>query len=158
MIKLEMNLGGAAIYRNTCCMCCGIPQVSPQYFKNPEGKAVRATVDHVLLRSLGGSSSELNLVTMCYDCNQLRGNLFAELPEFIDWYWSSEDLPVLKNFSYLSEQPRNKRVKYIPSGGKALPSKNNSVPIKIVEMNGIKYQEYKHPLFGTSMVRLENTK
>ena len=37
-----------------------------------------------------------------------------------------------------------------------LPSQNKSVPTRIVEMNGVKYQEYKHPLFGTSLIKIED--
>jgi hypothetical protein len=106
---------------------------------------------------------------MCYDCNQTRSNLFAELQQFIDWYWSDKPLPVKKNFSYLNENPnyltRNKvvnsstknkkttndEVKKIP----VLVSKNNSVPTRIVQMNGSMYQEYLHPLFGTSLIKIE---
>ena len=152
------------VYRNTCCMCCGIPQVSKQYFKKLDGTLVRYTVDHVLLRSLGGSNHMDNLVPMCYDCNQIRSNHFAELQEFLDWYWSGEDLPVLKNFSYLKDKPNFKhsaskkkinttQYKDIPVLGK----KENSVPGNVIYLKGIAYQEYKHPVYGTSLVRIKDS-
>lgn len=163
-------INDAIIYRNTCCACCGIPQVSPKYFRKMDGTLVRHTVDHDKLRSLGGSNSIENLVSMCYDCNQTRGDLFAGLQEYIDWYWSDEPLPKVKNFSYLRENPNNtdvflKRRDFeknslnitksfidIP----VLPSKNKSIPMNIVELNGVKYQEYKHPLYGISLIKIED--
>ena len=152
------------VYRNTCCMCCGIPQVSKQYFKKLDGTLVRFTVDHVLLRSLGGSNHMDNLVPRCYDCNQVRSNHFAELPEFLDWYWSGEDLPVLKNFSYLKDKPRFKsslsrkkinitQYNDIPVIGK----KENSVSGNAIYLNGIAYREYNHPVYGNSLVRIKDS-
>ncbi|SOK59323.1 hypothetical protein [Yersinia phage fHe-Yen9-03] len=166
MIKLELNNIAPNAYRNTCCMCCGIPQISRQFFKTHDGKLVQATVDHVVLRSLGGSSEAENLVMMCYDCNQLRANLFAELNQFIDWYWSDDELPRTKNFSYLKDNPKYKhkftfnktytKHKSPSSVGIVLPSKNSSVALNVIEMNGVKYQEYKHPLFGNSLIKIED--
>jgi len=155
------------IYRNTCCACCGIPQVSQKYFQKLDGTLVQHTVDHDLLRSLGGANTVDNLVSMCYDCNQTRSNLFAELPQYLDWYWSEEPLPTFKNYSYLNEKPFVKRDKHVVSSSylrlnkmntteiTILPSKNNSVPTRIVVLNGSKYQEYKHPQFGTSLIKIE---
>lgn len=172
----------AIIYRNTCCACCGIPQVSPKYFQKLDGTLVRHTLDHDKLRSLGGSNSIDNLVSMCYDCNQTRADLFAGLQEYIDWYWSDEPLPKVKNFSYLREKPKSTEV-FVKRGASVkrsgsflrlnkgfvdkssnksadnipvLPSQNKSVPTRIVEMNGVMYQEYKHPLFGTSLIKIED--
>lgn len=141
------------VYRNVCCMCCGIPQVSKNYFKKLDGTLVRYTQDHVFLRSLGGSNCIDNLVPMCYDCNQLRGNLFAELTEFLEWYWSGEPLPVSKNFSYLTKPKKITKEDYnwIPKLG----SNTISVPVKVVYLNGVAYQEYKHPTFGTSLIKIE---
>lgn len=158
--ELEMHW----TYKNTCCMCCGIPQVSGKYFSN-NGRAVRATVDHILLRSLGGTSGIDNLAVMCYDCNHLRGNLFAEMQEFIDWYWSDEELPKQKNFSYLNENP-SKKVPYYQrfSFGPAsivppeLPKQESkSEVVDIVVLKGVEYIQYKHPLFGNSLIKKENT-
>ena len=151
------------VYRNACCMCCGIPQVSKQYFKKLDGTLVRYTVDHVLLRSLGGPNSIDNLVPMCYDCNQLRGNLFAELTEFLQWYWSGEAIPVLKNFSYLKDKPKSNSVsnkKISTNQYKGIPVisiKQTSVPGKVVYLNGVPHQEYKHPIYGTSLVRIKDS-
>lgn len=152
------------VYRNACCMCCGIPQVSKQYFKKLDGTLVRYTVDHVFLRSLGGSNSIDNLVPMCYDCNQMRGNLFAELTEFLQWYWSGEPLPVLKNFSYLKDKPKSNIVQHKKISGNqyngipVLTSKKISVPVKVVYLDGVAYQEYKHPIYGTSLIKIEDSK
>lgn len=174
-------------YRNTCCMCCGIPQVSVRNFQKNDGTLVRSTVDHVLLRSLGGANTVDNLVLMCHDCNQMRGNLFAELDEFIFWYWSDTPLPKEKNFSYLRDSPRTRRHKFTFNGNNFVrvsrsldeinevtkpirvqknmdssqkipvlePKSSQSVLIGTVEMNGYVYEQYKHPLFGTSMVKVE---
>lgn len=176
------------VYRNTCCMCCGIPQESSRFFIKEDGTKVLATVDHVLLRSLDGPNTPDNLVLMCFDCNQMRGNLFAELSEFIDWYWSDTPLPKQKNFSYLREKKRstskfnrytfkgNSFVKSSPSildeddntirvshkninskpTTPVLKSKSSSVLIGTIELNGYKYEQYKHPLFGTSLVKVES--
>jgi hypothetical protein len=175
----------AVIYRNTCCACCGIPQVSPKYFQKLDGTLVRHTLDHDKLRSLGGLNTADNLVSMCYDCNQTRGDLFAGLQEYIDWYWSEEPLPKVKNFSYLREKPKSAEV-FVKRGASVkrsgsflrlnkgfvhnstendirpennitvLPNQNKSVPTRIIEMNGVKYQEYKHPLFGKSLIKIED--
>lgn len=159
-------------YRNTCCMCCGIPQVSQQYFIKADKTLVKATVDHVLLKSLGGSSNQKNLVLMCYDCNQLRANHFAELDEFIDWYWSGVEKIPARNFSYLSENPKKKKHYRFTFGAEpvntkpwktavnphvpiVLEKKHESIPLDIVEMNGVKYRHYKHPLFGNSLIKIE---
>lgn len=159
-----------AIYRNTCCACCGIPQVSSKYFQRMDGTLVRHTLDHDKLRSLGGSNSLDNLVSMCYYCNQTRADLFAGLQEYIDWYWSDEPLPKVKNFSYLREKPKSTEncsgsflrlnrsisTNVINTNITVLPSKTKSIPIRIIEINGVKYQEYKHPLFGTSLIKIED--
>lgn len=163
-------------------MCCGIPQVSVRYFMKNDGTQVRSTVDHVLLRSLGGANTVDNLVLMCHDCNQMRGNLFAELDEFIFWYWSGEPLPKEKNFSYLRDKPgtskhrftfnnvsssvnnerkdtkirvKNYNTKDVLSIPVLEPKSSQSVLIGTVEMNGYVYEQYKHPLFGTSMVKVD---
>lgn len=169
MLEFEKDANSIA-YRGTCCMCCGIPQVSRQYFIKADKTLVQATVDHVLLKSLGGSSNQNNLVLMCYDCNQLRANHFAELDEFIDWYWSGEENIPERNFSYLNENPkRKKRYRFtfgpapvqetkpckIAINTPVLEKKHESIPLDIVEMNGVKYRHYKHPLFGNSLIKIE---
>jgi|AGFT01.1.fsa_nt_gi hypothetical protein len=50
------------------------------------GKARSLTVDHDLLKSLGGTDSEANYNPLCYNCNQIRGSRFAEFKEFKEWY------------------------------------------------------------------------
>ena len=156
-------------YRNTCCMCCGIPLKNEKYFEKEDGTLVRCTVDHVLLKSLNGQNTIDNLVLMCHDCNHLRGNLFAELEQFIEWYWSDEPLPKEKNFSYIHNAPRNKYAfssnmfREVPKREYAveqadiplLEPKNTSVLIGTIELNGYKYNQYKHPLFGKSLVKVD---
>ncbi|AFC21968.1 HNH endonuclease [Cronobacter phage vB_CsaM_GAP32] len=158
-------------YRNTCCMCCGIPLKNGKYFEKEDGTLVRCTVDHVLLRSLNGPNTIDNLVLMCHDCNQLRGNLFAELDQFIEWYWSDEPLPKEKNFSYIRKQQRHKYTfcdnNFVKSSSKVKqnvykevipvlePTSSKSILLGTVELNGYKYNQYKHPLFGTSLVKVE---
>ncbi|AMM44091.1 HNH endonuclease [Pectobacterium phage vB_PcaM_CBB] len=177
------------VYKNTCCMCCGIPQESPRFFVKEDGTKVRVTVDHVLLRSLDGPNTADNLVLMCHDCNQMRGNLFAELSEFIDWYWSDTPLPKEKNFSYLRGKHRVnskfdrytfKGNNFVKSSTRILdendntiriqqkninskqvipvlkPKSSSSVLIGTIELNGYVYEQYKHPLFGTSLVKVES--
>jgi hypothetical protein len=60
-----------AIYLRDGCRCvyCGITldQLLEAYDDN------FLTVDHVKPRSKGGSNKPENLVTSCYDCNQLKG-------------------------------------------------------------------------------------
>ena len=172
-------------HAGTCCMCCGIPLKNTKYFEKEDGTLVRCTIDHVLLRSLNGSNSIDNLVLMCHDCNQMRGNLFAELDEFIFWYWSGEDLPKEKNFSYLRNKPRKKEnnLKHTfvnnvfvrvspelifehynsnikPSNSHYTPveqvkeTKSGSVLIGTLESNGFIYEEYKHPVYGKSLVKV----
>lgn len=142
------------VYRNTCCMCCGIPQVSSTYFQKPDKTLVRSTVDHVLLKSLGGSNNDSNLVLMCYDCNQMRGNLFAELDQFISWYWSDMPLPTEKNFSYLKDKPQSKKNKIKIKVKHKPTSVYDSELCGTVMINGFKYNKFKHPLFGMSLVKV----
>lgn len=86
------------------CVCCGARQsTNIKYFILSSGRRSRVTRDHILLKSLGGASDNTNLNYMCHHCNQLRGNLFAEQKEFMDWFKSGEPLPEKKNFSYIHE-------------------------------------------------------
>ena len=148
------------VYRGTCCVCCGIPQISSKYFQTFNGKLVLHTVDHDLLRSLGGSNSVDNLNSMCYDCNHMRGNMFAELQQFLDWYNSGEEYPKFKNFSYLYENPNRVRARASvvkkEVTAPVLVSQNKSVPTRIVVIKGIQYQEYTHPMFGKSLIQVKD--
>lgn len=47
---------------------------------------VPMTMDHDLLKSLGGSDSIINQHLLCKDCNKLRDNKFANYDEFKYWY------------------------------------------------------------------------
>ncbi|WNV47583.1 hypothetical protein ENKO_481 [Klebsiella phage fENko-Kae01] len=48
------------------------------------------TVDHDVLKSLGGKDEEQNYNPLCYKCNQIRGSRFAGFKEFKEWYDSQE--------------------------------------------------------------------
>lgn len=160
-------------HQNTCCACCGIPLKDSKYFQKEDGTLVRCTVDHILLRSLNGANDADNLILMCYDCNHLRSNLFAELDEFIAWYWSDEPLPKEKNFSYIRKHKKYKlcrnifirKVKKIRSNNQSSlnsehvipvlkPKSSESVLVGTIELNGYKYNQYQHPLFGKSLVKV----
>lgn len=99
---------------NTHCICCGKgKRESDLYFQytNDAGlnlyakygwKSVKLTVDHNLLKSLGGIAQTYNLNTMCEDCNNFRGNSFAQVDEFIYWFNHPNKKPITqKNFSYI---------------------------------------------------------
>lgn len=97
------------------CDCCNAGNITYKY--DPElgmmmyaGKH-RMTMDHDLLNSLDGSNDVGNQHLLCYRCNQLRGNLFAEYKEFKDWYNhvveqgkkpQNQINSVKRNFSYLA--------------------------------------------------------
>lgn len=170
-MNLENYLTNLNVYKNTCCSCCGIPRISPKYYLKPDGTKVQATVDHNLLASLGGTHLTDNLNNMCFDCNQLRGNLFAEFDQFIEWYWSDKELPKEKNFSYIfadnntisehemycKKAAYNKIYrKYFSNKVQSIVPKDSkkSEEIDVVELNGVKYKHYKHPLFGNSLIKM----
>lgn len=140
------------VYRNTCCACCGIPRVNQSYFLKPDGTVSKSTVDHMLLKSLGGSSLQTNLIPMCFECNQLRANIFAEFDEFIDWYWNGPNELPERNYSYLTDNPNKIKKPLIKMP--VLKSKNLSKEVDVVIISGIKYKEYNHPLYGTSLIRM----
>lgn len=98
----------------TSCICCGKgKRKSDLYFQytNDSGlnlyakygwKSSMLTIDHNLLKSLGGDTQPNNLNTMCYECNYLRGNNFAEVDEFLYWYNHPKRKSIIqKNFSYI---------------------------------------------------------
>lgn len=96
------------------CHCCNsgihfrlVPTDGIVMFSD-KGKPM--TLDHDLLNSLDGSNDISNHHLLCYECNQIRGNRFAEYSEFKSWYNSciiknldpvDEIKKVKKNFSYL---------------------------------------------------------
>lgn len=99
---------------NTHCICCGKgKRESDLYFmhSNETGlnlfakygwKSVMLTVDHNLLKSLGGIAQTYNLNTMCEECNNFRGNSFAQVEEFIYWFHHPKKKRITqKNFSYI---------------------------------------------------------
>lgn len=147
------------------CVCCKARQSNLiKYFKHSSGKLSRVTLDHIVLKSLGGSSSSDNLNYMCEDCNTLRGNMFAEQAEFIAWYHSGEPMPSSKNFCYIREQTYKSnqarqdqkiREANIRSKVVGLPSKGSSELIKVDIIEDVVYLTYKHPTFGISQRRVK---
>lgn len=91
-------------HESTKCQLCGLDNmyfkvkesnyITPYYTK-PNGNPVLVTIDHNLLKSLGGSDLPKNLSLLCMDCNYKRDNISAELKEFLD---NPEMKP---NFSYV---------------------------------------------------------
>lgn len=99
----------ATFLKNSKCICCGI---NASEVRLEEGKGTHfnystthlnvygshpttygdfltlMTVDHNILKSLGGPDDESNLNTMCRQCNQLRGNRYPVLQDFLDIYQS----------------------------------------------------------------------
>lgn len=111
-----------AVYKKTGSLKCSCCNSSEAYFvlernKSTNTASFRAmvdtdrgpqalTVDHDLLKSLGGMDSGKNYNPMCYDCNQVRGNRFAEFKEFKEWYDAQETIDKVKglpdpNFCYV---------------------------------------------------------
>ena len=55
--------------RNPYCVFCGCMT----YYKEACDPGIRATVEHLFPRSLGGSDHPSNLAISCYACNKSRG-------------------------------------------------------------------------------------
>ena len=139
------------------CVCCEIPL---------QGKGNhQSTMDHILLRSLGGPTDMTNMNYMCRQCNSMRGNNFAEQEEFIQWYYSFEKMPA-RNFCYLHEKPRNKKHKASKTSFLRLGKRQNksckegnkdvlcsSSKVNDVLVDGVVYVEYQHPVYGKSMIK-----
>lgn len=53
------------------------------------------TVDHDVLKSLGGKDEAQNYNPLCYKCNQIRGSRFAGFKEFKEWYDAQEVIDTL---------------------------------------------------------------
>ena len=97
----------ATFLKNSTCICCGI---KAHEVRIEEGKGEHAiygnlhlnvyakhsttygeywdlmTVDHDILKSLGGPDVQENFNTMCRKCNQLRGSRYPVLQDFLDIY------------------------------------------------------------------------
>jgi|SRR6478609_8217918 len=83
------------------CECCGADNVYFKFHKENGRVTFKAfvktdkgeqpmTVDHDMLKSLGGADGVSNYNPMCYRCNQLRGSRFAGFKEFKEWYDAQE--------------------------------------------------------------------
>lgn len=55
------------------------------FVDTPSGRQ-SLTVDHDVLKSMGGSNNITNYNLLCHACNQLRGSCFARYESFKDWY------------------------------------------------------------------------
>lgn len=68
-VKLKVRL---AIWERDGYRCryCGREVVTNAAESAPE----KATLDHVIPRAAGGANTQVNLVTSCYACNQLKGS------------------------------------------------------------------------------------
>ena len=55
------------------CRYCGKRVIPNVKFGGPVKMGDRATVDHVIPKSLGGRNCMDNLVTCCYECNHILG-------------------------------------------------------------------------------------
>lgn len=91
--------------RSCTCINCGLEatEIRLEYIRNcihpvyrhthlnvygytHKGREVMFTVDHAVLKSLGGADSTENYNTMCERCNRWRGNKFENLQDFLDKY------------------------------------------------------------------------
>lgn len=118
LTKRSKVIGSAMKRDGFACACCGASDVKYMLTKkqnnysfipvvrkmvNGKPRAVRMTMDHNLLDSLGGRYDVKNTKALCIDCNAQRGNLFAEFNEFKYWYDTTEDKSVepVTNFCYV---------------------------------------------------------
>lgn len=86
----------------TDCICCGAKgeyfsletnsKKPPEglhlnlYARNKYGDMVMMTKDHKVLKSLGGPNELHNYSPMCLACNNLRGNKYPVLEDFLELY------------------------------------------------------------------------
>lgn len=90
-------IGMATNKHDMKCACCesstayyllkkedGIVRFKP-YVDTANGRQA-LTVDHDILKSMGGSNNITNFNLLCEACNQLRGSCFARYDAFKDWY------------------------------------------------------------------------
>lgn len=121
------------------CACCGADNVYFKFYKEKGRVIFRAfvkkgnheelmTVDHDLLKSLGGDNNLSNYNPMCYSCNQLRGSLFAEFKEFKDWYDAKQadekvKLVEVANFCFIDYEQNKHNNQFFNNvvGAKTLP-------------------------------------
>lgn len=76
------------------CACCGADNIYFHLSKHKklsarfriDGKYVKATRDHYILKTLKGSNHLNNMTLLCETCNLLRDSYFAEYKEFKDYY------------------------------------------------------------------------
>ena len=76
------------------CFCCGKTNLFMMLneknrfviYTKHENKHIRMTLDHDLLKSLGGSDCLTNLHALCEECNSNRGCNFTTYDEFKKYY------------------------------------------------------------------------
>ena len=78
------------------CACCG---------KALTTKTM--TVDHCVPLSRGGTNNFVNLVALCIDCNEKKGNLFYFPGNYYAWMSASMDKHIKNNFVILSKHGYN---------------------------------------------------
>lgn len=80
--------------KGASCMCCGADDAVLKLtgeghvhaLVNKSNKYIPLTVDHNMLKCLGGPDTLENLNPLCTECNSLRGNFFGSVDNFIFWY------------------------------------------------------------------------
>lgn len=96
------------------CKCCGNTNIfyvirddgkKLNAVIEKDGKILRITRDHNILKTLGGSNSNSNMNALCEYCNKLRGSDFAEYQEFKEYYDSFGEseyvVPTTANFCHI---------------------------------------------------------
>lgn len=89
--------------QNHRCCYCGVNTWHPDIY---DGGSIsrsclrRATIEHVISKSKGGTNNMSNLVMACYECNSVRGN--TDYEDFIK---------VISEPVYLIEPPKKKEPK-----------------------------------------------
>lgn len=69
------------------CAACGkklkVPSIDKEHEKHPDVENM--TIDHIIPIDRGGTDSLRNMLPLCYDCNQKKGNTIY-IP---DWYYTA---------------------------------------------------------------------
>jgi hypothetical protein len=97
--KVNMSERYKLFKRNSSCVCCGVRGIYMvlQKPKNSilnaahfnlygikNGNPILMTKDHIIPKSKGGKDSQYNLRTMCFECNQIRGNEYLSMDRLLE--------------------------------------------------------------------------